>query len=99
MRFAVTAGVVAAALALGWLLVPASPAAPALKVEPRAKWEYKVLSLRNVDTAADWEKALTELGADGWEVVGAPSVGVQAPAAGGGVANFPGVRVLLKRPK
>jgi hypothetical protein len=99
MRYVVVASVIAVALGFGWLLGSPSAAAPTLKAEPRVKWEYKVVGLNSADSEADWEKALNELGADGWEVVGAPAVTVQVPAAGGGFGGRPGVRVLLKRPK
>jgi len=99
MRYVVATGVIAVVLSLGWLFETPAPAAPAAKEEARAKWEYKVVSLKNADSEADWEKALNELGADGWEVVGAPALPVQSPVAGGGFRERPGVRVLLKRPR
>jgi Domain of unknown function (DUF4177) len=99
MRGSMIAGVVVVALGLAWFL-GSSSAAPALKDSPRAKWEYKIVALKKIDKAEDWEKVLNELGAEGWEVVGTPETGVQAPAAGGAaMANFPGIRVILKRAK
>jgi hypothetical protein len=95
MRHVIVAGAIAAILGFFWLLGPPSAAAPTLKAEPRGKWKYKVVSLKFNDPDGDWEKVLTELGAEGWEVVGSPP----GPIRIGPGSTTPGVHIVLKRPK
>ena len=64
---------------------------------PVPKWEYKVTTLEAEDK--DAEKELNALGADGWELVGAPGV-VTSPRQGpGGLGVSTKVKLIFKRPK
>ena len=64
---------------------------------PVPKWEYKVTTLENEDK--DIEKDLNALGADGWELVGAPSL-VTSPRQGqGNLGTSTKVKLIFKRPK
>ena len=64
---------------------------------PVPKWEYKVATLEGEDK--DAEKDLNALGADGWELVGAPSFVTSGRQGQGKPGASTKVKLIFKRPK
>lgn len=94
MKSATPAALVLVAAAVAWVGLGRPTPAPAQPAPaPPTMWEYKMLPVNFGSIAAD-EKALTDLGAAGWEVVETAST-----SRGGNGTLQTDARVILRRAK